>query len=583
MIKGLQLDNRYAGIFLTKTTDIANRIQNILGDSDVSVWLYESPEMVLCIIIGDEHTESVINWFQKAHEIADGSSMLSGILSNRRLQPRKSDNYFFRIHIDEVHLESFIRHIEKNKLFCMFIPHSNELCVLTDGNNGLQLRNYFNNVMPMTGFVLRSIIKKSKKNNKKIIKHYDPIGAQVGEMLSRFPVALNKLIQDTAISWKNILHTEPPLEIKEICGLINSKIIEFKNCIKDFHEADKDSNLKKALLRHIDNTIYYFKIISHSYANFKDSLREYNLPINPWNNSTNYLELSTPLVLNAAKKYLDELKDRAGISTEIDIIPIFSDDYAAYPLLPPGLIPTGNRTRIISMPREAKLRLGAFPILGHEVGHFILEKKSDFLVAEIISDLVNEKCAISFHGAFSDLDKIWRDGKLQKVTSINEMENMIEQMKLFKNRISVILCDLIATALVGPAYVYALPRFALGTMGYFSDRNRHQKTHPSIASRILLCIELLVSLGFTPSFNSEYLEVSGSQMDRCLVDKIISLIKEPYSCYQHSNIEEIQNSLAKGIIISNRPTLIINALWDAVIHRKNYINEIATLSSLVAN
>lgn len=581
MIKGLQLDYRYAGIFLTRSTDTVYSIKNILEDCDVSVWLYESPEMILCIIIGDKHTESVISSFQKVHEIVDGSSMIAGILANRRLQPRMSDNYFFRIPLDKVNSRTLIRYIHKNKLFCLFLPHSNDLCILTDGNNGLELLNQFKNIMPLTGFVLKSIIKKPKRNNAKS-KSYDPIGAQIGEILNRFPVALKNLIQETEISWKKILHTEPPSAIKNMDALINTKINEIKSYIGYLHDTEKDIYVKKALLRQIDNTLFSFKEIARSYANFKDQLRDYKTPINPWDYSTSYLELSTPLVLNAAKRYVEELKERAGISNEYEIIPIFSEDFAAYPLIHPSLIPGENRiTRIISLPRETKLRLGAFPILGHAVGHFIFDKNHNIIVNEIIADLAEEKCALSFNGAFDDLDKIWKFDKLQTPTLLRELEDRAEQFNIFRNRLSEIICDLIAAALVGPAYVYALPRFAMGTLSQFCDRDKHHKTHPSIAARVVLCIELLNALGFMPTFVSQYLEVTENKMNKYFVSKILSLIKEPYSYNQHSNIGEIQKSLANGVIISNRPTIIINALWDAVIHKRNYINEIAALSSLL--
>lgn len=582
-IDGLHFDKRYAGIFVTKDINIATLIKRNLKNDDVSIWLYESPGFFLCIIIGNEHTESVIKWFQGVHDIAIGSSMLAAILANGRFQPSRLDNCFFRLQMEKMQPDILKNIIEEYDLFCLFLPHSMELCIFTDGLNCEKLLRYPNIPKPIRGLVLRETTEKSEIRGR-LSKSYDPIGAQIGEILNRNSVAVANLIKDTANAWKNYLRTEPPSEFAYLEQAINRQIEYIRVALSQLQSDKSDSEDKKILFFEIDLLATRLKQISEIYAHLKDKLRDYQAPIDHWDFSTNYLELATPLVLRAAKQYIHELTDRAALSGQMNIIPIFGDEFSSQPLIHQGLLSSFSKTsndilgkmkaRIFSLPREMKLRIGSFPILAHEIGHALLEN-NNIIINEVALSILDGKYKTTFLGIF---DHITKPKQLTKAASIIYKNNINIMFKWLNE----ILSDLIATALAGPAYIYAFARFATGTLHhYLTDDKKHYPTHPSIDIRILLCIEYLNSLGFVSSFASGFLKSTSNMMHNDLVEMIFSLVSKPYTLDQHSGISTIQQSLIQGNIIHNDPILILNALWDSVIDKKGYINEIAALLSLI--
>jgi hypothetical protein len=59
------------------------------------------------------------------------------------------------------------------------------------------------------------------------------------------------------------------------------------------------------------------------------------------------------------------------------------------------------------------------------------------------------------------------------------------------------------------------------------------------------------------------------------------IIKQPYTFPQHLISKRAKNLLKRGEIVSCRPTMIINALWDAVFDKAGYVNEMSIVFSIL--
>jgi hypothetical protein len=144
----------------------------------------------------------------------------------------------------------------------------------------------------------------------------------------------------------------------------------------------------------------------------------------------------------------------------------------------------------------------------------------------------------------------------------------------------VILCDLLATAAAGPAYVYSFARFSAGYTYDCNGISPMNSPYPSIVSRLLLCLDFLSWLGFSVNFNSRFIKWEKEEMDEDLGELVMAAIREPYTPLQHESIWQAQGFLMDGRPAQVDPVTILNSLWEAVVSKRGYINEIAALVSL---
>ena len=161
---------------------------------------------------------------------------------------------------------------------------------------------------------------------------------------------------------------------------------------------------------------------------------------------------------------------------------------------------------------------------------------------------------------------------------------MLRSLEIFERVIYPIACDLISCAVAGPAYLYALARFAPPD-NYSNSRqtsNDHwRRGYPSLAERISCALGFLKWRGLDPHFASIYYQESAGLEAPDLFEWVLSTATSPYTPEDHKRaIGEIKRSLMKGDVIPSRPTLVLNALWDGVVRKSGYVDEMAAVSSI---
>lgn len=215
----------------------------------------------------------------------------------------------------------------------------------------------------------------------------------------------------------------------------------------------------------------------------------------------------------------------------------------------------------IEMPRNHRLRLGSFPMLAHELAHLRLK----FTDAR---DLLTGLADGHYGPEIADI--------LLQRHSADSLDQGIS------HRAEELAADLIACCIAGPAYVYAVTRFAGGTLMDYSPQRRIHDYFPPLAERIRACINFVRSLGLPVHFESVFWEAREIRISDQLRRDVNEFVAISYGMEEHSNaIGPVQAALGEGRPVEVDCGQVINALWDAVIRKSGYLNEFAVLYSVM--
>lgn len=219
---------------------------------------------------------------------------------------------------------------------------------------------------------------------------------------------------------------------------------------------------------------------------------------------------------------------------------------------------SGN-TRLIELPVTVGLRLGLLPILFHTVAHFLVKDKGRKL--ELYRKGVSRELGWS-----SDVQKRSDDKRDES---------------RFHPKFEELLADLVAAEIGGPAYFYALGR------GFAFDPGLHESVYLRIQDRLDIVRSHLQAKGFDiVSLGSHHVakenEVIGSIQQK-LAEAVGEInMMSNYSVETHkSTTEGVKRELMKGRILAAEPSIVVNALWTAVLERKGYLNEQAAFLSIL--
>jgi len=597
MVSNFTLDDRYAGVFLTKTRNVINEIIDISVIVPLSFCIYESHDMTLAIGVGDRHTEPVLTWLKSMHDKFEGSSFIASLLPSKVKLPPLEECYVFRSFLNTISEKTFEAILTSNTYFCFIEPLTRHFYVITTSFAGNDFsHNYPEMGTPRTGFKLKAnwIAGKSTKRSS---ERYDPIKSQIKEVTNSSSVALFELLAELKKLWIQKLGFPAPMEITWTESILTKALEHFKG--KSLNQTlDAENNI--LFLKNIDVFAYWMGIITRQTSSLISKLKDYQEVKDPWSSDTSYSTIMNIMILESANRYLKDLTLRADIKDRVSFIPFFGGGFFSCRSVLPNLGPLGEQmekgeteTRIITIPRQFKNRLGALPILAHEVGHKVIdhEKVIDNPILKLVGESISKK---DFSNLGETLSSLFREALPQRKESERDLlqyqdllqyhMQLSETLQIISSYASEILSDLIAISLTGPAYLYALSRFATGTLHEFVGDSMVSDTHPAFRKRILLCLEFLQAIGIIVPYESEYLEKPEGSFPSALVKKILAYVEMPYLLEDHEKaIGRIKSDLLNGRQVSASPVLVLNALWDAVMKKEGYVNEIAVLLSLQQN
>ncbi|MGB3479832.1 MAG: hypothetical protein WBB67_11810 [bacterium] len=258
------------------------------------------------------------------------------------------------------------------------------------------------------------------------------------------------------------------------------------------------------------------------------------------------------------------------------------------------------------IPTRYMLRAGSWPLMIHsivETNEMRLGKRGQYRQIRIVLDLLKwwfEQYRYPLPEELRKIDTRWhrrpRNFPAVSVTEIPEVKldllhcNISPDIAKLFFFFSDILKDIVCTRIVGPAYVFALVRF--GFRGRLvtlkrqkvpqeDSKNKEILSHPF--ARLSLCISTLKAEDLLTSSVSDILPTHYllPALSPQILNEIDNLfVKKPFKKNDESAVQNIIAELTKGHVINERPLLLLNALWYAVIKRKSYVNEPALLFSV---
>jgi hypothetical protein len=144
---------------------------------------------------------------------------------------------------------------------------------------------------------------------------------------------------------------------------------------------------------------------------------------------------------------------------------------------------TTRRPIVLNYPLSDNDRLLLHPIFAHELGHAAVDEHG--LVAEVQTKLdADPRFSDALHRAVADTAAIW--------PGLSQTRRAGALRGLVANWLTELLCDHLATAVSGPAFLWAFAGFVL-PLSY----DDHGQSHPPNTIRLRLVLDLLARQGWT--------------------------------------------------------------------------------------
>jgi hypothetical protein len=195
--------------------------------------------------------------------------------------------------------------------------------------------------------------------------------------------------------------------------------------------------------------------------------------------------------------FAEEIGERIGLHDSTRLFPFFDDGYVAcgpFETLESRLIPLG-------VPRVHRLRLGSVPLCAWLVCNFKNLEVNDDALVRLIDRETNY-----FREWIECIDRRWPKFDLNDPI---HSRLALEALYVFGGAASVIVYDLLASAVAGPAYLYSLARFASGiSVADLGDdfapdsEDQWRRGRPPLRERIVWSLSFLRWRGLDPHFAS---------------------------------------------------------------------------------
>lgn len=575
---GTAFTNGYAGIVRTSAR-VDEGVYRALAKSpppglEVSYFDYSQEDGALWIALGGEHAEPLMAWLQRAQERFECTSTLAVILDNGSSIPSE-DAYAFTIRSSELDLERVRRLASKNHL-TIYLPVSDEFLVLVTDILHWRIVNKELDDLPGRCIELtkrEDVPSVTLEAGQRSGGVYDPIAAQVHEVLGPIEQLTLKAVSDLVREWERVIPPVPS-EIRELGVDIAD---ERKRLLDRVKAMPGQSGARDAVLADVDRFAKILRTIRRVACNVESKLLDYEAPVGA---RATYERMATPVMLRALDRYTADVARRFEASTYV-FLPVIGEKFAMMPVIGGGLAltrpllpvireskePSGDANAIIiEIPAEVRLRLGAIPMIAREIAWL---KEDDInRIANTIEDLQKkgDRWASSFLPPFPD-----------KPSNDESERHAILVHRLGRE----MAADLLASAAVGPQFVFAMARFAVGTLSQSAlGPMRHGRGLP-FRTRLSACLSLLRHIGTPAEFTSLFLPETAVTLPTAVVEMALRAISRD-SRSPDSGLERITEDLQAGRVVRADPIAILSALWKAVVARGRYANEIAALISIAA-
>jgi len=524
----------------------------------VTAWYYEHTKGLIWIATGGEHAEPVTAWLHAAHRVFPCTTMLAALLENGKiLPPRGGFAYYIPRHSIGSAAEQLLE-----TCFAIYLPHSDEFLVLSELGCALAIDSV-SGVLPEPTTIhrLADCVAQPREHG---TGSYDPLDAQITEVLGPITDAATRAAADLVAAWKENLGEPVPSDIEHLEAGIEGQ----REQMRELRAARRGGG-KGDLLSEVDRYAQWLRSMRRSASHLHEKVRDYECPRR---DHATYESAATLLILRALQHYVNDLAEQLGING-CTFLPVLGQDFGmsrrlfqATESVPSAAQATAS-TVVIEVPSETRLRLGALPMTARPVSSVLSERLDE--IALVFGEVERRR----HPSVDSLLPRLHlRDG----YSVVYEVER---HQRLVKPVAKEIAADLLATALAGPPFVFAMARFAVGHLGDFRVGTVHATNLPSFRLRLRACLGLLTDLGIHSGFRSVYLPEGEMRLPKEIVDVVRSAVANVQRPTE-TELVRIAAQLHAGRVVEARPTTILSALWRGVATRSNYLHEVAALMSV---
>src|SRR5216684_2817833 len=555
----LSFANRYLGIVRSVDRPEPAVYQRMSEDhTSLSVWYFQSDDEVLWLAMAGEHIEPLAAWFRSAHtELVCSSALAAGIQNGGKVRCSVSEAIIFKK--SSINEDAFAHILLAN--FALYLPHADTFLVLRDALSPplampIEPDEWIRGLKAQLPFPVDEASDSDFGGDGEDHRHYDPIDSQLKEVMRSIGGSTCQAAADLAREWKQVFKEDPPADVQNFESEITETIKRIAELVSVGDRGE--------VLEVVDDYAMALRANLRAAFDLRSRLHDFEWPPSP--PTLTFERAATPIILRAIKRYARDVAGKLDLE-EYEFLPVVGQDFEVRPRLFSVPHPTHTQilpTVLVEFPAEIRLRFGAIPVIAREIaqmkGHEI----------DTIAAKFHEELAFGFH-------REWHTPEL-RLAERGSADDARD--RYLETDLRALAADLLAVAAVGPQYVFAVARFAVGTLGDFSTAAWHSTNRLSFRFRISACLGLLNSLGDYPPFVSPYLP----EGPKALPDSIVSAVRRAVGDikpHEPNEIVRITKALAAGSIVSDAsPSAILSALWDAVARGSGYLNEVAALISL---
>lgn len=563
----IRLGDEYVGVFVVSGSRDAPSIWPPV--TGAQFWAFETAGAAYGFVLGGQHPEPVTAWLRATHALQVGTSMLAVTVRGGRPIPSDYDNYLFVFSLAELIAADEISQVLTSDRFLLFLPHTDEILLLTSAADGLDLSRRLNarQARPITGLVRTAHVAVPASARPRSGAPYDPLESQIREVLGPATQNTSDALDNLARAWSANIGSVVPPEIRKSSESLRSRAAAIVQRLKAGREDD-------ALLAQVDVLAQELQWVARRSRSLQDRLVDYRPIATVPEDVRTYEDHAGTLMLRAVGRYCHDVASRMNVASDATVLPVFGDAYTITPLQfeRADRRPLADATTfVLEFQSSSRTRLGAVPIVAHELAHLLADTSAD-ATTQVEEALFHDEALKPLFKQYlerysnneSDSEAAWRRMQWRSMSWAKELA-----------------ADVLATVAVGPSYLYAFSRFALGTLGDIrrEDVFSHAETHPPIGLRLRSCAAVARLLFLDTKFSSRFLPESGPTLPLEVLKNLAALVRDPFRTPPET-LDTIMADLRAGQIAQARPTEILAALWRAVANKTGYVNEIGALVSV---
>jgi hypothetical protein len=568
---GLAFTNAYIGV-VAASKGVPDDLYEEFARSHsgrMTEWYFDHSDGdgALWIAIGGQHAEPLIAWLHRAQERIECMSMLAAVIDNGAEIPLSEDLYAFEV--GRQHLDTdALRWLTARRHYMIYQPYTDEFRILvSDLGDWRAIRRALDEwPSKHTELTRRAVVPRAEKPPSSGSRPpYDPIYSQIQEVMVPLTQLAGDAVGELLHRWQRVW---PP--VPEHVQRLKGEIAREKERIDlQLQSIPVASGARDAVLTDIDRYAGILRTIRRQASQLESQLQEIDCDTSL---RSTVERVATPLMLRALERYTSDVAQRLRVKG-YKYIPVIGEKFAVTSHLFPDLqedrelesdAPT---TAVVEIPAEVRMRLGAFPMIARELAWLLLDDDLNRLAVRIVE--------------YRRQGNPWAVSVLPKLLEGNISPDKIDRHRTVVFRSArEIAADLIAAAVVGAQYVFAMARFAVGTLSQSELGPLHSEHHPAFRKRLAACLALWRQTGNAAAFSSIFLSETGVT----LPDGVVDIVRESVAGLP-ANDEEVDRvtlALCAGRVVEASPVTVLAALWRAVAARGRYLNEVAAVISIAA-